>query len=39
MEAKLLTTNEVAQVLRCSQQYMYRIMKDPTFPKGHLLGH
>ena len=39
MESKLLTTKEVAQVLRCSLQYMYRLIKDPTFPKVKIGKH
>ena len=39
METKLLTINEVAQVLRCSRQYMYRLIKDPTFPKVKIGRH
>ena len=33
METSLLTADEVAEVLRCSRRFVYRLMERSDFPK------
>ena len=33
MDTKLLTTEEVAAILRCSRRYVYRLIDNEDFPK------
>lgn len=33
METNLLTADEVAEVLRCSRRFVYRLMERSDFPK------